>query len=813
MGGKYKIVFMRLFLFFLITSIGISAFAQGTGSITGKVLDHQNEPVEFVNVYLTSIKDTTTIITGTVTEEQGGFNLARIPFGEYSIHFQFLGFVSNSQQVSINEQNSKQTLPAIILQPDVKLLDAVKISAIRKMYQKTEEGVVVNASENITQIGGSAAELMKNMPGVQVGAEGEISLRGKSPLILINGRVTGIGGVDRVTNLEQIPASSIARIEIITNPSAKYDADAEGGIINIVLKNNINRGTNGAVALGGGFGDRYRINGSILLNHNTKKWDLGIAYDNWFTTRTRNVKRDRIQYELPDEYFLTQRRNDERTIQTQTARFNVAYKPNEKNSFSLEGIWLFEGQDNLETIVSTTETSIYEFSSRNSRFSNEIRRFNTGELLFNYARNLNQNRALTVDASSAIEYNRENTDISTQNLSEQNIEIGSPYLQKTHFYENANLTNFTVNYIHPVKKSGIVETGYKTILRFINDDYLRSSEKNDSFITNAAHTDIFKFNEQIHAVYLQYTGWIGTQQEPVWKYHFGIRAEQVWNSGNTGQSSYGFSNDYFHLFPSASLLYSTAKKNTLKLAYSKRINRPTIGQYSPFIDITDSLNVWSGNPDIQPELSHALEFTYNHEFKKGSIVSSLFYRQTSNSIFPYTVLDGSGVSITQPQNFGNSSTYGVEAIFAITPVKFWTAYLNVSVYEQNIEQTDELPAILHKQVNGYAKFINNFTVWKNGKLQITGNYTSPILIPQGRQDEVYFIDLGFQQKIMKGQGRLALSVTDIFNTQQSVSTISDNNFEYYQYRKVDTRAVMLIFAYTFKSEFKEKLLENKFKNE
>jgi len=260
-------------------------------------------------------------------------------------------------------------------------------------------------------------------------------------------------------------------------------------------------------------------------------------------------------------------------------------------------------------------------------------------------------------------------------------------------------------------------------------------------------------------------------------------------------------------------MYFTAKRNTVKLAYSKRINRPTIGQYSPFIDITDSLNVWSGNPDIQPELSHAAELTYNHEFNKGSMATSLFYRQTDNSIFPYTVVDGNGVSITQPRNFGKSSTYGAEAILTITPVKFWTADLDVSVYEQNIEQTDELPDIENTQLNGYAKFINSFNVWKNGKLQIIGNYTSPILLPQGRHEEVYFIDLGFQQKIMKGQGRLAFSITDIFDTQQSVTRISDYNFEYYQYRKVDTRAVMLIFAYTFKSEFKEKLLENKFKND
>ena len=801
------------FVSILLLLIHIFAYGQNTGSITGKAIDNEKNSIEFVNVFLTSVNDTTTIVNGTVTDNKGGFVLKNVPPGNYFIQFRFIGFVNHQQPVLLNDANKNIELGAIIMKQDAIALNSVEIKAFRNLIQKTDEGIVVNASENLTQIGGTAADLMKNMPGVQVDMEGNLTMRGKTPLIMINGRVSGIGGVDRITNLEQIPASAIERIEIITNPSAKYDADAENGIINIVLKNNTNLGTNGAVALGGGFGARYRLNGSFLISHNTKKWDLGLAYDNWFTTRTRTVDKQRVQYDSDDNHFLSQPREDERTIQTQTARFNVGYTPNSKNSFKLEGIWLFEGQDNHETIVSTSETSLHDFTSRNSRFSNEIRRFHTGELLFNYTRNFNQNRVLTIGASSAIEYNRENTDISTQNLTEQNSGIGSPFLQKTHFYEDANLTNFTANYVHPVKETGLIETGYKSTLRFINDDYLRSNQQNGSFITDLSHTDIFKFNEQIHALYLQYTGWTGTQQEPVWKYQFGIRPEQVWNTGDNVQSSYNFSNNYFQLYPSASLIYYTPKRNSFKLAYSKRINRPSIGDYSPFIDITDSLNVWSGNPDILPEISHAVGLTYNHALKKASLSTSLFYRLTSNSIFPYTTIDNGGVSTTRPENFGNSSTYGAEAIFTYKPFNFWTINLDASLYEQRIEQNAQLQNTLKNQLTGYAKFINNLDLWKNGRLQITANYTSPVVIPQGIKKEIYFVDLGFQQKILKGQGRLALTITDIFDTQRSESSVSGSNFEYTHYRKVDTRAVMLIFAYTFKSEFKEKLLENKFKND
>jgi outer membrane receptor protein involved in Fe transport len=804
---------MRYGLFTLTLLIQVLAFGQKSGSISGKVLDSENNIVEFVNVFLTSVNDSSTIVNGTVTDNTGSFVLTNVPLGKYFIQFRFIGFVNLQQTVLLDDANKNIELGTIIMEQDAIALNSVEISAFRNLIQKTDEGIVVNASENLTQIGGTAADLMKNMPGVQVDMEGNLTMRGKTPLIMINGRVSGIGGVDRVTNLEQIPASTIERIEILTNPSAKYDADAESGIINIVLKNNINLGTNGAAALGGGFGARYRLNGSFLINHNTPKWNLGLAYDNWFTTRTRTVNKQRVQYDSDDKYYLSQPREDERTIQTQTARFNVGYTPNSKNSFRLEGIWLFEGQDNYETIVSTTETSLHDFTSRNSRYSNEIRRFHTGELLFNYTKNFNQNRVLTIDANSAIEYNRENTDISTQNLTEQNTEIGNPFMQRTHFYEDANLTNFSINYLHPVKESGLFETGYKTTLRFINDDYLRSNEENGIYKTDSAHTDIFKFNEQIHALYLQYTGWTGTQQESTWKYQLGLRGEPVSNTGDNVHSPYSFSNEYFHIFPSASLIYNTAKRNSFKLAYSKRINRPSIGDYSPFIDITDSLNVWSGNPDIQPEISHSFELTQNQTFKKASLTTSLFYRLTSNSIFPYTTIDNSGVSATKPENFGNSSTYGVEAFFTYNPFNFWKINLDASIYEQRIEPSAKLQNAPENLLSGYAKFINNFDVWKNGRFQITTNYTSPIVIPQGIIKEVYFIDLGFQQKILKGQGRLALTVTDIFDTQRSESTVSGSNFEYTHYRKVDTRAVMLIFAYTFKSEFKEKLLENKFKNE
>ncbi len=798
-------------LAFLFCSL---AHAQQTGSIEGSVTDINRQPIEFANVIISPQSDSSAITSGTVTDSLGRFLLSDIPLGDYFLNVQFIGYEGHRQAVSLDEGKSEVVLPGIVLAEGATTLRGVEVSAIRNLIQKTEEGIVLNASDNLTQIGGSAADLLKNMPGVMAGAEGEITLRGKIPLVLINGRVSGIGGTDRSANLEQIPAGSIERIEIITNPSSKYDADAEGGIINLVLKKNTDLGTNGAIASGAGFGERYRLNATLLLNHKTKKWNFGGAYDNWYTTRTRRVSGDRVQFDLPEEYHLTQRRFDERVIQNQNARVNIDFSPDEKNTLNFEAIWLFQGEDNNETLTTTTETAALDFTGRNRRHSNEIRRFYTGEALLEYARKFNKpDQALTFRASSSFDDDRENTLITTQALLPDYSETGDPYLQKTHNYENSSLTNLSLDYAHPTGANSLVETGFKSIFRVLDNDFLRQNQTNGDFVTDPANTDIFNFREQIHAAYLQYGAWVGDKKSPDWKYGVGLRAEQVWNNGDLEIQPLQFKNDYFNIFPSAHLIRYAANRDMLKLTYGRRINRPSFGQLIPFTDITDSLNTRAGNPALKPELAHSLELAYSHAFENGSFSATAFYRNTSDVILPFTTLDSNGVAFTKPLNFGNAETFGLDGLVAWNPARIWSINLNVSGYDLRIENTDPALGLQRNQWTYFAKLINNFTPWQGGKIQLTANYTSPIAIPQGERVAVYFLDLGFQQKIWKGKGRLGLAVTDIFDTQEGGSRLSTPDFEFSRIFKIDTRAALLTFTYSFRSLAKEELLENKFKND
>ena len=444
-GMMLKNAVAIIFLF----SVSLQAFSQSAGSIKGFV-KAGGSPVEYANVFLTSPQDTARIVTGVVTDSLGAFSLARLPFGDYLLHIQIVGYHKRKIPVSINETADEVDLMEIPIEADAQLLDAVEVRAMRNLIQKTEEGFVVRASENITQVGGTAADLLKNMPGILVGAEGEITLRGKTPLTLINGRVSGIAGIERNTQLERIPASTIERIEIINNPSAKYDADAEGGIINIILRKSEEAGTNGAFAVGAGVGDRYRLNASMLMNHKTNVWNLGFAYDNWYTTRTRRVRGDRINYDLPDEYFLTQRRFDERLILYQNAKANIDYTPNDNNALKFEVLWAFPGEDNNETLVNTFQTSENNFNGRNMRHSNEIRRSYAIEFSLNYSKKFNSpDKVVSVNVSDAIGDDRENTDITTHTLSEQGMVLGEARLQRTHTYQKTNLFNMAIDYSQP----------------------------------------------------------------------------------------------------------------------------------------------------------------------------------------------------------------------------------------------------------------------------------------------------------------------------------------------------------------------------
>lgn len=784
----------------------LSQFSFGqNSSIKGTVSDGKL-PVEFVDVILKNANDSTKIASYTVTDASGSFDLENIISGDYQLSFRLIGFKTVSQKVKLN--GSPLFIENVILQNDTNLLNAVVVNSQKKQIQKTDEGFVFNAVSNISQSGGTATDMLKSIPTVAVDADGGITLRGKSPMILINGKNSAI------TNMDQIAASSIESIEVISNPTAKYDANAESGIINIKLKKNNQSGINGAVVLGSGFGAKGRLNSSVLLNQKTGKWNFGLGYDNRFAGRTKKIKGKRINNFIDDEHFINQNRNDERTEGLQNLKLNIDFLPNDRNSFSFEALGNLESQDNDETLYTHVNTSTNQFYSYNRRHSLELERSKVGELAFSYDRKFTDDRKnLNASITSSFNKHKENTNIDTFNYDQYNTEIADAFLQRTHNYEHENISNAIVNYAFPVSEKSIVETGYKGTFRFFNSDFESADFTNSEYVINPLASNSFTFNEQINAVYGLLNSYIGDKENPKWRYNLGLRAENVSNTGATLNNSDRFNNDYLKLFPSASLQMNLSQDEFVKIGYSKRINRPDLDDLNPFVDITDALNPHGGNPYLKPEIIHIAEMSYNKNWSKYSFSTNVFYRNATDAIRQYAELQDNGVIFLQPRNIGTTITYGLETIFSLKPIGFYDANISVTAFQQNIDASNLAQDIVNNAFSWYGKIINNFVPWKGGKLQIIGNYNSALATPQGKRIPIYNIDMGFQQKIGKGNARLGLVVTDMFNTLESGYKNNTLLFSNNRTSKSDTRALMLTFAYTFKSDFKEKLLENQFSTE
>jgi outer membrane receptor protein involved in Fe transport len=783
------------------------SFAQAVGSISGNITDG-TKPISFVAITLAPKTDTGKLVSFTTADSLGNFAMAKISIGSYQLVFSATGYKTARQYIELPGSTADLTFKDFKLVIDTNQLATVTVTAQKKLIEKTTSGFIINAAANLTQIGGTATDLLKSAPSVSVDAEGAITLRGKTPLILIDGRNSSLA------NTDQILAGSVETIEIINTPGARYDANAESGIINIKLKKNKQNGTNGAFVLGTGLGSRGRVNSSILLNHKTGKWNIGVGYDNRFAGRTRKINASRTNFFLPDNYLINQNRHDNRLEQLQNLKLNVDFAPNIKNNISFEAIGASEGQDNNETL----NTVIYQqngiFKSNTTRHSLELERSKVAEFAFEYNRKFNnERRALTASLSTSVNRDRENTDIDSHPFDEAYHPNGDIGLQRTHNYENGNLSNARLDYAIPLSKNGQLQTGYKGTFRSLNADFESADFIDSAYVINTASSNIFNFNEQVHALYASYSSSFSGAENPVWSYHAGIRAEQVFNKGDTKSNSTNFTNSYLKVFPNADLMYTKASGEIWKLSYGKRINRPSSGQLNPFTDITDSLNPHSGNPYLKPEIIHATELNYSKEWKNCSFSAALFYRYATNSIRQYAQLQPNGANLSYPVNIGSASTYGLENVISAKPARFYDFNASLSLFEQRLNGSNISPDAVKNALGWYAKLINNFLPWNGAKLQLTGNFNSSLATPQGKRIALYYADMGFQQKLGKGNARLGVTVTDIFDTLKSGFINNTSEFKSYRYSKADTRAVMVIFAWSFKAAFKEKLLENKFSTE
>lgn len=812
-----KLLAILIISSFSLISVGqnnqqLNRIANGNGNqeygvISGAVHDKVTaEHVEYANVILFSQKDST-MATGTITDNKGRFVLKSLKPGKYYLRIQFIGYENKDiSKLEISARSADIKLGDIELQPKASSIQGVEITSERSLITNNLDKKIITVDKNMTLGGGTATDVMENVPSVEVDSEGNISLRGNSNItLLVDGKPSSQAGIATSDLLNQIPASAIESVEVITNPSVKYDPDGTSGIINIVLKKKTLQGFNGMVSLNAGTWNKY--NGSLALNYRHDRFNAFINVDSRLHKMERSSESVRTsQYgetlnllEQSDEgdmernmrsisggvdYFIDTRNN--LTLSATKRDMNFGFGGDVLNrSFTNDTLDRFFSRSNESNRV----IDAYEYNlSYKHLFTQKGREF-TNDIIFN------DNK---MQSDSYI--NQNNFDIN-------DITVPTSTSRQWNVSDNKNqMLTIQGNYIYPMATGSRIEAGYKASVRdmLLNYDYMNFRPSDEKWISQEALRNKYDYNEQIYAVYGIYAN--------SWKkfrYQAGLRIEQAFTHSVVGlpNADSSLKAQYTSLYPSFHSQYDIGNKKELQLSYSRRVRRPSPRDMNPYVDYADSLNLRTGNPDLKPEFTNSIELGLLQYWKTNSLTASLFYRYTNDEVEEISLLADpnrpDGVTITKPYNISKETNYGLEIVGTANPAKWMRANANLSFYralmtalpEYNIEGSDRF--------TWSARANLTFNPWKDGSLQIIGNYRSPRRSVQEYHKDQYFADISLRQDMLKKKLSVSLRLTDIFNSRRFDDIVYGNGFTIDSRRTHESRVLYLGIQYQI-NNFKKK---------
>ncbi len=797
-------IFLSLFLGILyLHPFTVSGQSQGT--IQGKITKRKNQdPLEYVNIILKK-KGESGNLSGTTTNGKGRFKLQNVDFGTYKIALSHVGFQDKAiKGLTLSSENPRINLDTLTMQESPKNLDAVTFEEERDFLTQTPEGITVNPDKNITQTGGSALDILKNTPTVNVTFDGAVKMRGSEAgaiQILINGRQSALSN-----NLNQIPASAIESIEVIHNPGAKYRAEGKGGVINIVLKKPNKKGTNGKVQLSAGRDNRY--NTSLQLNHGTDNFNHFLNFNRRNSRDFQDFlsEREVLNEENPNKAFIQEGQENEKEI-TNTIRGGTQYYWNFFNELGIDLLYENEDSDNrsvMENRKRETGESLAEpnLLSQKKQITETTESGYTLEPTIYYKRKFAEQKQ-SFKTSLKYSYDLQDEEQMTEKRPLLNPN-GNPFAIRENNQitkETRHLGIFRADYTDPVFDSGKIEAGIRGQVRQLNSDYdyLTFDRKNTEWNNLDYISNDFTYDEQIYAAYFQYT-----HQWNDWTFMGGIRAEQTFIETALAQADSQSSKAYLNFFPSGRIQYQFNKDHSLTLSYTKRIDRPSAWRLNPFPDLRDSISIFVGNPDIDPEYIHSLELTHNKKWETVNLSSTVFYRKR-NGVVDYLTQIRGGIPYIRPQNLASGETYGFELNSNFQLTKSWNLNINGSIYKSRLEgKIDEDlfegseaagKSISNEAITWRSKMSTTFKLPWDIKLQLTANYNGPEVEALEREKPQYYFNAGLQKPIFDGKGNIGVNVKDFLDTRRMKEIGGTENFNELRLRERQSRVFMVSFDY------------------
>jgi len=762
------------------------------GSLKGHVVDSKSgNSVEFASVALHS-KKTKKIVEGELTDLNGNFDFENIKPGKYTLKVDFIGYKTyTSEEVFINRKNKNIDLGEIHLQPDVDLLQNVTVTSDRTYIENKIDKKVVNIGKDLLTAGASATDIMSNLPSVDVDIEGNVSLRGNENVrILIDGRPTNLSSEEL---LATIPAESIDKVEIITNPSAKYDPDGISGILNIILKKDKKLGFNGSVTGGLGTANNFsgidKYNGSLNLNYNVGNWNLFANYG--YRNDKREVDGDfsRITFspEGDEFYNLEQTSKNGRTATSNSLKTGLDY------SFSKKDIISYTA--NIRAFERESFNDMYYENSGDRRNTDGYANFKSIGHDITYKHDYNDKTFLEINAY------RLDSDSDADSFFRTENNLGIQPNEKDLMIGDNNLTTIQADFTKDTEEYKL-EFGVKGHLRNLDSDYkyFTEQEAND-FVPDNNRSDHYLFNEKIYSVYTNY----GKKWDK-WSIQAGVRLEQAYTeSGLKDEDKYN--NDYFNFYPSIFVVRKLGENNELGFSYSKRVSRPSTRQLNPAKRFLDTLNIRMGNPYLDPEFTNSLEVSFNRYWKGGSFNSAVFYRHTTDKIQRVKLVDIFGVSTTTYGNISTAQELGIEASVMTKLYKWWSLNGSINMYYTDLITDD--PNFNNNGVNWFARVNNTFKLTPTWSLQASGRYMGKRIIPQGHLDPMYGMELGLRKSLFNKKATLGIRLSDVFNSYGMTYYTSGTSFEEVGTKKWSSRIAFITFTYNFGESKKKSRSKNK----
>ncbi len=794
---KYQFGLKKLFYSLFLTFTIITSQAQPSGmsfKVFGKVQDADTkEPLEFATVSVHQLQDDK-LINGTLVARNGEFEIDGLRPGKYTLKVSFMGYIPYSQQVVISPPNFEIDLGNIKIKKDLKQLALVEIADEKPSMTMNLDRKVYNVDKDITAAGGTAQDVLANVPGVLVDNEGNVSVRGSRPQIFIDGRPT-------LLELEQIPVEDIERIEVITNPSAQFDANTTGGIINIVLKKNLKPGYNGMIAVGAG--TNGRANAMASLNLRLNKWNFSFSNSFRYVDVYSLAFTDRKTFTDTITDRFRQDSENRRNRHFNFGRVGIDYKINNRTTISFNQNYNIGG-------MSMFDDQEYFFSRNN------LPPFSTGfqqnELISNYLRYTAQLQLVRQSPKEGrewvadITYNRatrnSNSQFDIQNFDENGIlEIIGPEIHRGS--ESGHLFRVQGDYADKLSNGAKLDIGFNSNTR-LNSSFLtvdRFDIFNQDFSRDTLLSNQFEITEIINAAYIQYGQNVGKNS-----FSGGLRFEQTYFVGELTDKGQRFEYIYPRgtenllkaFFPTFFYSRKLNEKNEFQVNFARKIGRPGFFQSMPFVFFSDRQNYRIGNPNLAPEFYNQVEFNYNRNLKNGNLLLTTFGKLNEDIITQYVFRspEDSSVLIQSFLNGNTSYNWGLEANFGLTFNKKISFNLNLNGQYNIINATILGQDISNTGYNGFAKLMVQYK--QNDKLsfQLNGNYESPEIIPQGRTIARYFIDFSVR-KDFGTRWSLNLSANDLFNSRRWGNVIETPELNQVTSRRWDVRNYRFNLTYKF----------------